>query len=168
MFGIDALWLAAAVLGGGIVLLGVSAFLLQAGCALADVPGRGYFPSLGISLAAIVICLPLTCIIVWFAGRYNTDPHAWFGGARIVGLIGSLLLTWLLAAGIYALFLTASIRKGLIVSGVELLLLGLLAALIAAVVLVVLALVQILRQPSPVKTSRAEHPALRIAAASRS
>jgi hypothetical protein len=53
------------------------------------------------------------------------------------------MLTWLLSAAIYKLILSASLRKGLMIAGVELLLMALLAALLAALVFVVLAFVQI-------------------------
>jgi hypothetical protein len=153
MFSIATPWLVIAALSGSFVVLGVGAFLFQAGCALADVPGRGYFRSLGISCVAVVVCLPLAWILVRSVGQYDADPNAWFGGMRLVGLMVSLLLTWLVSAGIYAFFLAASVQKGLLISGVELLLMGLLAALVAAVVLVVLAFVQIIGQPPPSKLS---------------
>jgi hypothetical protein len=139
---------------GVLLLFGLGTFLFQAGCALADVPDRGYFRALPIYSAAIVVCLPLAAALVWFAGRYDADPNDWFGPLRILAALGSLVLTWVLSGGIYALFLAASLRKGMLVAAIELLLMALLAALLAAIVLVVLAFVQITTRPSPAKFSR--------------
>ena len=151
-------------LGGLIALLGVGTFLFQAGCALADAPERGYFRSLPISSAAVAVCLPPAAALVWFAGTYDSDPAASFGAMRILGLTVALILTWLLSAGIYSLLLAASLKKGLIIAGVELLLMALLAALVSAVVLVVLAVVQIfVRPPSPARTLLAPLPIVRAA-----
>lgn len=136
-----------AVLGGLLVLFGVGTFLFQAGCALADVPDRGYFRALPVHSTAVIVCLPLA-VLVWFVGRYDADPNDWFGSLRIAAASVSLLLTWLLSAGIFSLLLTASIRKGLLIAALELLLTSLLTALLAALVLVVLAVVQITTRPS--------------------
>ncbi len=130
-------------LGGLLALLGVGTFLFQAGCALADVPARGYFRSLPIYSATLVFWVPLAAALIWFAGRFDTDPNDWFGTNRIVASVVALLLAWLLSAGIYALLLAGSLRKGLTIAGVELFLLLLLAALLSGIVLVVLAFVQI-------------------------
>ncbi|HTU22263.1 MAG TPA: hypothetical protein VMG10_29765 [Gemmataceae bacterium] len=154
MFGIGPFLLVLIGLGGFLALFGVGTLLFQAGCALADVPERGYFRSLPIYSAAIFVCLPLAAALVWFAGRYDVDPNDWFGLMRLTALIGSLVLTWLLSAGIYALFLAATLRKGLLIAGIELLLMALLAALVSALVMVVLALMQIGTRPPPVKVSR--------------
>ncbi|HEY7328790.1 MAG TPA: hypothetical protein VH592_14200 [Gemmataceae bacterium] len=135
------------VLAGLLVLFGVGTFLFQAGCALADVPDRGYFRALPIYSAALVVCLPLAALLVWFAGRYDADPNDWLGTFRIAAAIGSLLLTWVLSAAIYSLLLSAPLRKGLLIAALELLLTALLAALVAALVLVVLAIVQINTRP---------------------
>ncbi len=78
-------------------------------------------------------------------------------------MIGSLLLTWLLSSLLYAFFLAASVPKGLIIAGVELLLMGLLAALVTALVLVVLAVVQIISRPPPVHSRLAPCPVVRVA-----
>src|SRR5262245_58556401 len=131
MYGLSTPLLVAAGLGGLLVLFGVGTLLFQAGCALADVPVRGYFRSLPIYGLAVPLCVPLIAALVWFAGRYDSDPNTAFGSMRIVALIVSLALTWLLSSGIYALLLAASLRKGLAIAGIELLLMGLLAALIA-------------------------------------
>ncbi len=153
MSGFDTSLLVALGVGGLIVLLGVGTYLFQASCALADVPERGYFRSLPIYSAALVVCLPLAALLIWFAGRYDADPNDSFGTMRIVALVGALILVWLLSASIYVLCLSASLKKGLLIAGVELLLLSLLAAFVAAIVLVILALVQIIGRPPPVKTS---------------
>jgi hypothetical protein len=142
-----------AILGGLLVLFGVGTFLFQAGCALADVPDRGYFRALPVYAAAIVVCLPLALLLIWFVGRYDADPNDWFGNFRIAAAVGALLLTWVLSAAIYSLLLSASLRKGLLIAALELLLAALLAALVAALVLVVLAIVQINTRP-PTKFSR--------------
>jgi hypothetical protein len=136
------------ILGGLLVLFGVGTFMFQAGCALADVPDRGYFRALPIYSAAIVVCLPLAAALIWFVGRYDADPNDWFGSYRIAAAVGALLLTWALSAGIYSLLLSASMRKGMLIAALELLLSALLAALISALVLVVLAIVQINTRPS--------------------
>jgi hypothetical protein len=132
-----------AVMGGLLVLFGVGTFLFQAGCALADVPDRGYFRALPIYSAAIAVCVPLAAVLIWFAGRYDADPNDWLGNYRIAAAIGALLLSWVLSAAIYSLLLSASLRKGLLIAALELLLGALLAALAAALILVVLAIVQI-------------------------
>ncbi len=134
-------------LGGLLALVGVGTFLFQAGCALADVPDRGYFRSLPIYSATLVLWLPLAAVLIWFAGRYDADPNEWFGTNRIAASVVALLLAWLLSAGFYALLLAGSLRKGLTIAGVELFLLLLLAALLSAIVLVVLACVQIGTRP---------------------
>ncbi len=149
------------VLGGLLLLFGVGTLLFQAGCALADVPVRGYFRSLSIYALAALLCVPMMAALVWFAGRYDSDPNASFGNMRIAALIVSLLLAWLLSSVIYAFFLAASLRKGLRIAGVELLLMGLLAALVSAVALVVLAVVQIATRP-PAKAERNQPPILRV------
>jgi hypothetical protein len=136
-----------AVLGGFLAVFGVGPFLFQAGCALADVPDRGYFRALPIYSTAIVVCLPLAALLIWFVGLFDADPNDWFGSFRIAAAIGALLLTWVLSAGIYSLFLSASLRKGLLIAALELLLAVLLAALVAALVLVVLAIIQINTRP---------------------
>jgi hypothetical protein len=151
MFGIGTPLLLMYGLGGLIVLLGIGTFLFQAGSALADAPDRGYFRSLPIYSVSVAVCLPLAVVLIWFAGTYEPDPSASFGSMRIAGLIVALVLTWLLSAGIFSLFLTVSLKKGLVIAGVELLLMVLLAALVSAVLLVVLALVQIISRPPPPK-----------------
>jgi len=154
MFGIGPFLLVLIGLGGLLALFGVGTWLFQAGCALADAPERGYFRALPIYSAAVLVCLPLAAALVWFAGRYQADPKEWFGHVRITALVVALLLTWLLSAGIYALLLAASLRKGLLIAGIELLLMVLLAALVSALVMVVLALMQITTRPPLVKVSR--------------
>ncbi len=148
-----------AILGGLLFLVGVGTFLFQAGCALADVPDRGYFRALPLYSATLVVCLPLAAVLIWFAGRYDADPNDWFGSWRIVAAVGSVFLTWVLSAGIYALFLAASLRKGLLIAALELLLMALLAALAAALILVVLAIVQINTRPPLQKGAKGERPA---------
>jgi hypothetical protein len=128
---------------GLLALVGLGTFLFQAGCALADVPDRGYFRSLSIYSATVVFCVPIAAVLIWLAGRYDTDADDWFGTYRIAAALLALLLTWLLSAGVYALLLAGSLRKGLMIAGVELLLMALLAALVAGIVFVVLAFVQI-------------------------
>ncbi len=162
MFGIGTAWLVIAGLGALVALLGVGTFLFQAGCALADVPERGYFRSLPIYSATLVICLPLAAVLVWYAGRYDADPGDSFGGMRLAALAASLMLTWMLSAVIYTLLLSASLQKGLLIAGVELLLMTLLAALLSAIVLVVLAFVQIVTRPPPVKTDLTPLPVVRV------
>jgi hypothetical protein len=137
-----------AVLGGVLLLFGGGTFLFQAGCALMDVPDRGYLRAFAVYSAAIVVCLPLAAALIWFAGRYDVDPNDWFSTPRIAAAIGSMLLTWLLSAGIYALLLSASLRKGLLIAALELLLMTLLTALASAVVLVALAVIQIATRPT--------------------
>jgi hypothetical protein len=161
MFGFGTPLFVVAVLGGLVILFGVGTLLFQAGCALADVPVRGYFRSLSIYALAVLLCGPLMAALVWFAGRYESDANASFGTMRIVALIVSLLLAWLLSSGVYALLLAASLGKGLWIAGVELLLMGLLAALVSAVVLVVLAVVQIATRP-PAKADRNTLPIVRV------
>jgi hypothetical protein len=134
-------------LGGLLALFGLGTFLFQAGCALADVPERGYFRSLPIYAASLVLCLPLAALLIWFAGRYDANPDNWFGNARIAAAVAALLLTWLVSAGLYALLLAGSLRKGLMLAGFELLLMALVTALVSGVVFVVLALVQIGTRP---------------------
>jgi hypothetical protein len=153
MFGLGVPLFVAVCLGGLIVLLGVGTLLFQAGCALADVPERGYFRALPIYSVAVVVCLPLAVVLIGWAGNYESDPNTRFGALCITALIVSLLLTWLVSGVIYKLLLAASFKKGLIVAGIELLLAGLLAALVSAVVLVILALVQIVSRPPPGKLS---------------
>jgi hypothetical protein len=148
MFGIGNPLLLAVCLGGGVIaLLGVGPFFFQAGCALANVTERGYLRSLPIYAATVLLCLPLATALIWFAGTYDADPTAWFGAMRLAAMIASLLVTWILSAVIYSLFLAASVKKGLLIAGFELLLMGLLALLVSAVVLIILALVQILSKP---------------------
>ena len=154
--------LIAAALGGLLLLIAVGTLLFQAGCALADVPDRGYVRALPIYSAALVICLPLAAVVVWFAGRYESDPNNAFGSMRIAASIGSLFGVWLLSAGIYALLLAASLRKGLLIAGIELLLMGLLAALVSAIVLVVLALIQITTRPPPMRSTQTAIPLVHV------
>lgn len=163
MSGFETPLLVLVVLGGLLLLLGVGTLLFQAGCALADVPVRGYFPSLSIYALTVVLCGPLMAALVWFAGRYDSDPNVSFGAMRITALIASLVLAWFLSSVIYALVLAASLRKGLWIAGVEMLLMGLLAALVAAVVVVVLAVVQIATRP-PAKAEKNQSPIVYIRA----
>jgi hypothetical protein len=150
MFGISNPMLAAALLGGGIlVLFGVGNFLFQAGCALADVSERSYLRSLPIYSATVVLCLPLAWAIIWYAGTYEADPTAKFGTMRWAGTVAALVLTWILSALIYTVWLAAPVKKGLLIAGTEMLMMALLAALVSAVVLVVLAFVQIFSRPAP-------------------
>jgi hypothetical protein len=142
-----------AVVGGLLILFGVGTLLFQAGCALAEVPERGYFRALPIYSAAVLVCLPLAAAVIWFFGRYDADPNDWFGSWRIAAAIGSLILTWLVSAGIYKLLLAASLRKGLQIAALELLMMALLSALVSALVLVVLAIVQINTRSPPAKSS---------------
>ncbi len=148
------------VLVGLLVLFGVGTFLFQAGCALADVPDRGYIHALPIYSAAVVVCLPLAAALIWFAGRYDANPDDWFGNFRIAAAVGALLLTWVVSAGIYSMLLSATLRKGMLIAALELLLAALLAALIAALVLVVLAAVQISTRPPAQKVGVGERPSL--------
>jgi hypothetical protein len=153
MFDIGPPFLELIEVGGLLALFGVGTLLFQAGCALADVPERGYFRALSIYSTAVVLCLPLAAAFIWFVGRYDTDPDDWFGNLRIVALIASLPLIWLFSAALYALLLAASFRKGLLIAAVELVLMALLAVLVSGVVLVILAVMQIITQPPP-KLSR--------------
>src|ERR1700680_1350915 len=89
MAGIGTPLLVVACLGGLIVFLSVGTFLFQAACALADVPGRGYFRSLGIYSVAVLVCLPLAAILIRSGGTYDADPHDWFGGVRIAAMVVS-------------------------------------------------------------------------------
>lgn len=162
MFAVGTPMLVFTGLAGLLVVFGLGTLLFQAGCALADVPVRGFFRSLPIAAAAAVLGGGLIGAFIWFAGRYESDPNTSFGGVRIAALAAALLLTWLLSSGIYAVFLAASLRKGLVIAGVELLLMGLLAALVAAVLLVILALVQIATRPPPTKTLRTPPPFARV------
>jgi hypothetical protein len=107
--------------------------------------------------------LPAAAALVWFAGRYEADPDASFGTLRISATIGAVLFCWLVSAGIYALFLAASLRKGLLIAGIELLLMALLTALVAAIVLVFLSLVQITTRPPPARTGPIAFPAIQAA-----
>ncbi len=142
-------WVVAGWLGGLVVLLWVGTVLFQAGCALADVSGPGFLKSLLVCGVALAVCLPLAGLLLYLAARYETDATALLGPARAGALGVWLAATWILSALIYALFLSAPYRKGLVIAGTELLLAGLLTALVSAVVLVVLALVQITRSPPP-------------------
>lgn len=146
-----------AVVGGVLILFGVGTLVFQAGCALADVPDRGYLRALPIYSATMVVCLPLAAALIWFVGRYEADPNDWLGSWRIGAAAASLLLTWLLSAGIYALLLAASLRKGMLLAALELLLMALLVALVSAVLLVGMAVVQISTRPPPPKSSREPH-----------
>src|SRR5690348_15041236 len=125
MFGITTSLLVFVVLSGSLLLFGVGTFLFQAGCALADVPERGYFRSLPLYSATLIVSLPLATLLVWFAGRYDADPNDWFGSIRITAALASLILIWALSGGLYALFLAASLRKGLLIAAIELLLMAL-------------------------------------------
>jgi hypothetical protein len=135
--------------GGLVLLLGVGTLLFQAGCALADVNGPGFLKSFLVSATAVVLFVVLAGLLLYTAGKYETDATSMLGPVRAGALAVSLLTTWVLAALVYALFLSAPYRKGLVIAGTELLLGGLLTALVSAVVLVVLALVQITRSPPP-------------------
>jgi hypothetical protein len=158
MFDLSPALLLLLVLGGLLVLFGMGTLLFQAGCALADVPDRRYFRALPIYSAAVIVCLPLAAMLVWLAGSYDADPNDWFGSLRILALIASLPLIWLLSAGIYSLLLSASLRKGLLIAAVELLLMALLTALVTALVLVILAFVQITTRPPPKLSSLSDQP----------
>lgn len=158
MFEISPSLLVVLELSGVLALFGVGTFLFQAGCALADVHDRGYFRSLPIYAVAVVVCLPLAAALVWFAGRYDADPNDWFGNLRILALIASLPLIWLLSAAIYMLLLRASVRQGLMIAAIELLLMALLTALVTALVLVILAFVQISTQPPPKLSATSNYP----------
>jgi hypothetical protein len=140
--------LIAAGLGGLLVLLGLGTFLFQAGCALADVPDRGYLRALPIYSAKLIVCLLLAALLIWFAGLYDSNPDG-FGNMRVVAALLALLLTWVVSSLIYRLLLAGSLRKGMMIAGIELLLMALLAVLVAAIVMVVLALVQIGTRPPP-------------------
>jgi hypothetical protein len=154
MFGLGTPVLLLVGLGGLLALFGVGTLLFQAGCALADVPERGYFRALPIYALALVLCLPAAAALVWYAGRYESDPNESFGAFRLGATVLSLLFSWFLSAGVYALLLAASLRKGLLIAGIELVLMALLAALVSAVVLVVLSLVQITTRPPPARTGQ--------------
>jgi hypothetical protein len=150
MFGGTNPLVAAGCLAAGVILLlGIGTLLFQAGCALADVGGRGYLHSLLISSVAAVVCLPPAGLLIWFAGNYDTDPSAAIGPIRLGASFAAGVATWGVSAVIYSLFLGTALKKGLVIAGVELFLLGLLAALFAVVVLVILAFVQILAKPPP-------------------
>jgi hypothetical protein len=149
MFDLADGWVVAGWVGGLVLLFGVGTLLFQAGCALADVNGPGFLKSLLVSGSAAVLFLVLAGGLLYFAGKYETDSTSRLGPIHAGALGVSLLATWVLGALLYALFLTAPYRKGLVIAGTELLLAGLLTALVSAVVLVVLALVQISRSPPP-------------------
>ena len=142
-----------AILGSLLILFGGGTFLFQAGCALANVPERGYFRALPIYAATVVVCLPVAIALIWFAGSYDADPKDWFGSWHITAALGALLLSWLLSAGIYSLLLAASLRQGLLIAALELLLMALIAALVAALGLVILAVVQITTHHTLLPTS---------------
>jgi hypothetical protein len=155
----------AAVLGAVVAVL-VGAVLFRAGCALADVAEPAFGKSLLVVGLALLVCLPLGGAIIYLSGLYEADPSAVFGPVRKVAALVALLVAWVVSALLYALFLAASYRKGLMIAGVEMLLSGLLSALVAAVVLVVLAVVQIVRRPE-VKALLPPAPAARVVVLSR-
>ena len=136
----------AAVLGAVVAVL-VGAVLFRGGCALVDVAEPAFGKSLLVVGLALLVCLPLGGAVIYLSGLYEADPTAVFGPVRKVAALVALLVAWVVSALLYALFLAASYRKGLVIAGVEMLLSGLLSALVAAVVLVVLAVVQIVRRP---------------------
>jgi hypothetical protein len=142
-------WVVAGWAAGVVLVFGVGTLLFQAGCALADVNGPGFLKALGIFGVACLVCVPLAWLLLYLAGKYDTDSAALLGPARGAALGVWFLAAWVLSALVYALALATPYRKGLVIAGTELLLSGLLAALVSAVVLVVLALVQITRNPSP-------------------
>lgn len=158
-------WLIVGALIGLLLGLVVGTLLFQASCALVDVPERGYFRSLLLYSASRAVLVPMGAlggVLVWYIGRFDSDPNDAFGTFKITATLGSMVLNWFLCGVLYALFLAASLRKGLLIAGIELLLVALASALIAAIVLVVLAFVQISTRPPPAKVSR-ETPANTIA-----
>jgi hypothetical protein len=170
MFGIeDGLVVALVLAGGGAVFLLVETLLFRAGCALADVTEPSFPWSLLVVGVALVVCLPPGWLFVRLLGSYDADPGALLGPMGTLGVLLALLLSWVLSALLYTLFLAAPYKKGLLVAAFELLLRGLLSALVAAVVLVILAVVQIvvrqepqkaLRSPAPLAHRAASRPAL--------
>jgi hypothetical protein len=151
-------WVIAGLVAGNLLLLVIGALLVQAGCALADVTGPGFFKALGVFLAAQVICAPLGWALVWAAGLYGGSAGV-LTPLRGLALVVALLATWVISALIFALTLAAPYRKGLMIAGAELVLGALISAVVTGVVLVVLALVQIARQPPPRPTAAAGVPA---------
>jgi hypothetical protein len=156
----------AAVLGAVVAVL-VGVVLFRAGCALADVAEPAFGKSLLLVGLALLVCVPLGGAIIYLSGRYEADP-AVFGPVRGLATLAALLVAWVVSALLYALFLAASYRKGLVIAGLEMLLSGLLSALVLAVVLVVLAVVQIVRRPEvPPKAFLHPAPAARVLSAGR-
>jgi hypothetical protein len=132
--------------------------LFRAGCALADVNEPGWLKSFGVYAVAALVCQPAGVALVYFAGRYDTDPSASFGPVRAAGVAAAILLSWLLAAVLYAFLLPASLKKGLLVSAFERILGALLGVLVSAVVLVALAVAQIVTRPEVQKTGQGPPP----------
>jgi surface polysaccharide O-acyltransferase-like enzyme len=153
MFDLTNGWVVGGWVLGVVLLFGVGTLLFLAGCALADVNGPSFLKAILIYGAAVVVCAPLAGLLLYLAGKYESDPNALLGPIRGAALGVWLLAAWVLSALLYALLLAVSYRKGLLIAGTELLLSGLVAALVSAIVLVVLAVVQIARNPSPRTTA---------------
>jgi hypothetical protein len=131
-----------AVIGGGLAAWVVQLFLFRIGCILADVPEPSWGHTLLLVTPLFLIFAPVAFYLVLVLSDLAKAHDMPLNLVLIPGLIGYLLVIWVLDTVIYRLVLRASYKKGMIVAGVELVLTGLASALVTGVVLVILAAVQ--------------------------
>ncbi len=128
--------------------LAVRTFVFRAACALADVAEVRFLKALGVVCLAALVWLPLSLFVHYLFGNFAATAEARTAAAFWTANLVAFLLTWLISAGVYAPLLPVRFPRGLLVSGFEVVLSTLLAALVVGVLLVALAAVQIASRPA--------------------
>jgi hypothetical protein len=126
-------------------VLGFRFMVFRASCALADAGETGAGRSILLVIGVLVLCAGFGLLPGYLFPPVPEDA----GVRRFVACAAALLVAAPVAAVAYAWLLPTTLRRGIVVAGVELLLGTLLAALIVGVVLVVLAGFQLARRPQP-------------------
>ncbi len=129
---------------GVVVLLVARLLVFQAGCAIANLnpngvkslvlPAIGWILMVGLGAVAIVVVTRLPAL--------NTATGPTLQGIMLA-LGATVAVTTILFWPVYSLSLPTTVVRGAVISGVEQLLLGLIAALLAGLVMVVLAIYQV-------------------------
>jgi hypothetical protein len=130
--------------------------LFWAAASLADAPEAGILKCGLVGLLVVAICGPVTAIIFFLFGMLETayDTNRWVATILAYGL--SIVAAWALPSVLLVPIVPVSLKKGMFISVLQLLLRIFLWVLVVAVAMVALAVVQIVRGPT--ETSEAPGP----------
>jgi hypothetical protein len=131
-----------------LVLLALEVGLVWAASGISDSPPLSVPKLIGVGLGLGVVCLGFVVFISWWLGLFSNTATNW--SLQLTLAMGlTLVLWWLLPTLVYPPVLPVTLRRGALISGVQILLRLFAWALLAGVIFVVLAILQIVRKPVP-------------------